>query len=573
MSPASALVRPVVVALAIALLAPAGAVAAWLDPVDLSAASQDPSGAEVAVDARGNAVAVWAAEQGKGFAVQAASRTPGGAWQAPIAISATTLSAPNPQVAIDAQGNAVAVWTRRTDRDYLAIVQSASRPLAGRWQKPVDLSAAGHHAVIPHVAVDPRGNAVAVWQRFRSRFVIAVQAATRPPAGRWQAPVEVSASGEGSSVVPHVAIGANGDAVAVWEDLTTGGIRGAARPAGGPWQPPAAISAPGAVASTVFHGVPQVAVDARGNAVAVWHRPTAAGAIVQAAERAVGTSWSAPVTLSAPGQDASSANVAVDPAGNAVAVWERATAAGIATTFTAQAAVRAAGATWQAPVDLSIASEQPTEPHVAVDAGGTAVAVWAVESVTGPSEGVQAAVRAAGGPWQRPATIVALGARSSALSPRVALGAEGNAVAVWVQDVRTRHPAEGYGGFVVRSADFGPPRPRAEATVAKLRLSPSTFRAGRTVRSVPPRATRVGYTLDIAAGVRFTVQRVSGGRAVRVRGSFTRRRPAGADRFFFNGDIANIGALLAPGRYRLVATPIVAGRPGAAVRAPFRIVR
>jgi len=33
--------------------------------------------------------------------------------------------------------------------------------------------------------------------------------------------------------------------------------------------------------------------------------------------------WSAPVTLSAAGQDARTAEVAVDQSGNAVAVWER----------------------------------------------------------------------------------------------------------------------------------------------------------------------------------------------------------------------------------------------------------
>jgi hypothetical protein len=102
----------------------------------------------------------------------------------------------------------------------------------------------------------------------------------------------------------------------------------------------------------------------------------------------------------------------------------------------------------------------------------------------------------------------------------------------------------------------------------------------------------VSYSLDIAAGVRFTVERAQGGRRVggrcvkattrnrtrtrctryvRVRRSFKRTRQAGADRFRFTGRLA--GRALAPGRYRLVATPTANSKVGGPGRASFRIVR
>jgi hypothetical protein len=195
--------------------------------------------------------------------------------------------------------------------------------------------------------------------------------------------------------------------------------------------------------------------------------------------------------------------------------------------------------------------------------------------------------------WLAPTDLSAAG--QSAARPQVAVDAQGNAVAVWGGSTRPRYIVEGDGGFVVQSADYRAARPPAvAASVARLRLSPSTFRAGRTVRAVPPRATQVRYTLNVAASVRFTVQRLSTGRKVaarcvratssnrrrnscvryvRLRGSFTRRRPAGADRFAFNGDISHTGALLKPARYRLVATPIANGRTGTPAHALFRIVR
>lgn len=83
--------------------------------------------------------------------------------------------------------------------------------------------------------------------------------------------------------------------------------------------------------------------------------------------------------------------------------------------------------------------------------------------------------------------------------------------------------------------------------------------------------TRVSYTLNVAATVRFTIERAGRGRFVRVGGSFSRSRAAGADRFTFTGRVAR--RALKPGRYRLVATPTAKGRTGAPIRALFGIVR
>ena len=126
------------------------------------------------------------------------------------------------------------------------------------------------------------------------------------------------------------------------------------------------------------------------------------------------------------------------------------------------------------------------------------------------------------------------------------------------------------------------PPPASAPVVSNLRLSPSTLRAGRS--------THVSYTLSAPAAVRFTVQRAVAGRSAggrcaapmssnrarpactrfaSVRGSLTRTRPAGADRFTFTARLA--GRALSPGRYRLVATPAAGARAGGPARARFRI--
>lgn len=81
--------------------------------------------------------------------------------------------------------------------------------------------------------------------------------------------------------------------------------------------PPANLSEMGENASG-----PQVAMDSAGNAIAVWYQRTGTNTIIQAS-RFSGSSWSAVTDLSAPGQDALDPQVAMDSDGNAIAVWSR----------------------------------------------------------------------------------------------------------------------------------------------------------------------------------------------------------------------------------------------------------
>src|SRR5919206_46888 len=87
----------------------------WFAPVDLSAAGRDASDPQVTVDGQGNAVAVWSQNQ----RVQAAGRPAGEAWQAPVNLHPTDQNAVFPQVAVNARGDAVAVWINIGSRDFV----------------------------------------------------------------------------------------------------------------------------------------------------------------------------------------------------------------------------------------------------------------------------------------------------------------------------------------------------------------------------------------------------------------------------------------------------------------------
>lgn len=86
---------------------------------------------------------------------------------------------------------------------------------------------------------------------------------------------------------------------------------------------------------------------------------------------AAAPAWLPQAPISEAGRDAGSVQVEMDPAGNAVAVWQRqkATASG----SVVQAAVRPAGGTFTAPVDLTSGG---SEPSLSISPDGEAIVVW-----------------------------------------------------------------------------------------------------------------------------------------------------------------------------------------------------
>jgi PKD domain len=413
--------------------APAHAAPRWLAPVDLSAAGRDAEDPQVAVDPAGDAVAVWTRFDGAHTIVQAAVRPAGGSWVPSGNLSVAGRDAEEPDVGIDAAGDAIAVWRRHDGSKY--IVQSATRPVGGAWQGPVDLSAAGETAKEPELAVDAAGDAVAVWTRFDGLDFV-VQAAGKPAGGGWQGPVDLSVAGQDAEE-PHVAIDSSANALALWSryDGSRFVVQSARRLAG-VWEKPLDVSVAGQSAEE-----PQLALDPAGNAVAVWSRFDGAKDIVQAAVGSGGGgAWGQPADLSAAGQNAEEPQVAIDPAGNAVAVWTRRSSP----SDLVQSARRAAGGSWETAIPLSVPGDDAEAPQISLDPSGNAVAVWTRTDAT--PRVAQGAERLGGGGWLGPVLISVVGRNAS--EPQVASDSVGNAVAVWAREdgVNTIVQAAGHDG-------------------------------------------------------------------------------------------------------------------------------
>ena len=411
-------VQLAVFAMSLVVLASAGGASAkptWLAPRDLSLPGGSAESPQVALDAAGNALVVWYRWSGQVSVVQAAEHRAGGTWGAPRNLSPPGSAAYYPQLAVNAAGDAVAVWVGSSETGA-NVVQAAARSGGGAWGRAEDLAAGND----PRVALAPDGTAVAVWERFDGATSV-VQAAIRPPGWPWSAPRDLSAPGA-YAAYQQVALDHHGNAVAVWRrfDGANWIVQAAAYPSGGGWSAPQSLSAPGQDAEA-----PQVALDRYGNAIAVWRRFDGANWIVQTAFRPYslrgGGVWSAPQDISTPRYDARGPEVAFDAYGHALAIWTR-------NEDTVQVDERPVGGPWEPAQDLVAPGFLTDDAHVALNSAGDAIAVWR-RSETGEHGIVQAARRPAGGVWGAPQVLSPAG--QAAFDPQVDVDPAGNALAAW----------------------------------------------------------------------------------------------------------------------------------------------
>src|SRR5262249_23042211 len=132
----------------------------WGAPVQLSETGQEIHEPSVAMDAAGEAIAIWQRYSGSYFIAQAATMTPGGAWGEEVSLSEGDQNAYEPRLAIDAVGEAIAIWEHPSAGS--AVVEGATRSPGSGWGEPVRLTT-NQYAEVARLAMSPAGLAVLVW--------------------------------------------------------------------------------------------------------------------------------------------------------------------------------------------------------------------------------------------------------------------------------------------------------------------------------------------------------------------------------------------------------------------------
>jgi hypothetical protein len=179
----------------------------------LSDPGRDALDAQVAVDGTGDAVFTWVRpDEAAKFRVQARARSAAGTLSAVQTLSDNGRDAFEPQVAVDATGDAVFAWQRfdgTNDR-----VQARARSAAGALSAVQTLSSGGQNAANPQVAVDATGDAVLTWRRFDGAHY-RVQARSRSAAGALSGVQTLSGAGQ-NAFAPRMAGNPDGAAAVTW---------------------------------------------------------------------------------------------------------------------------------------------------------------------------------------------------------------------------------------------------------------------------------------------------------------------------------------------------------------------
>jgi hypothetical protein len=415
-------------------------VGGWTSPTDISGSDNDSHVPQCGVDDNGNVTVVWSAITGElGYlTVQSSTKPYGGSWDSPVAVSFRNDS--YPQIAVDGNGNATAVWLYNGGSTNT--IQASTKPYGGSWQAiPDDLFTTDNSAYTPQIAVDSNGNATAIWS-YENESHYTIQASTKPYGGSWQAVPDDLFTTDNSAYTPQIAVDSNGNLTAAWkiQGETNGYIQSSSKPFGGSWTVPQLLSLPG---QDVW--APNITVDSSGNATAVWEVWDETNYAVQASTKLYGGSWqTTPDTLSVI-QEADNPQIAVDDAGNVTAVWSGYDW----TNYLIQSSTKPFGGTWQAMPDTLYTSANgksafDVKPQIAVNGRGNAVAVWNI--FDGTSVVIQASARPYGCVWQttpdtlsvitKDATVspvIMAGSNPNAYNPQVAMDNNGNATVVWTQ--------------------------------------------------------------------------------------------------------------------------------------------
>jgi hypothetical protein len=164
---------------------------------------------------------------------------------------------------------------------------------------------------------------------------------------------------------------------------------------------------------------PEVEFDGHGTTIVIWDGPLG----VEEAERPAGAEWLSPkLVLPSGGGDP---QVATDARGDAIIASPR---RGPHRSEGIEVAMRSAGGPFLSPQMIS-GNENAFEPRVAMNARGDALVAWRVDSARGSM--VRASFYRAHAGWSRPRTVSDLHAFSDSGSHHVAIDERGDAIVVW----------------------------------------------------------------------------------------------------------------------------------------------
>jgi hypothetical protein len=148
----------------------------------------------------------------------------------------------DPRQGTDAAGNALVVWGDVDTLTLASTVQAAYKPFAGSWGAPLVISNASAQASDPRMAMNAGGDAVAVWIETAPSNLSHLYAAIRPAAGPWTTPVLICNISDDVRKDFEVSINSTGVIYVTYSSFVTSQLYTNIGSVGGSWGTPQQIS-------------------------------------------------------------------------------------------------------------------------------------------------------------------------------------------------------------------------------------------------------------------------------------------------------------------------------------------
>lgn len=283
----------------------------------------------VATDAAGNAMAVWVHDDGTGIGLVYAARYDAATdtWGAVVRIDDQPAQPFDAELAVDANGNMIAVWCQNVGA-YYSVYASRYDATAAQWDTPRRIGNTSGDAQRPRLAVDAAGNVMVVWQVYDSSSFTYSIYANRYDAGSGWGTAGTIETETGSASSVGLAVDAAGNAIAIWTQRVGRNefVYANRYEAGTGWG--ATGRAIEVDAGAVLGSV--IALDSNGNAVAAWSKfdGTRFNVLYNRYDAATQVWVATAQPIESETDDAFYPAIAVDAVGNAVVAWGQSDSAG-----------------------------------------------------------------------------------------------------------------------------------------------------------------------------------------------------------------------------------------------------
>ena len=393
---------------------------AWGNPVLIGDGNTvDAKEAKVAALPNGDAIAVWLQDDGAHSQIRYSRYTVAtGTWSAADTIAVGDSPANSPQVAVDSDGNILAVWTMMNSAhtDVMARYYNVS---ASSWGGIQILDTNNYTPQAPQVAFESHGNAFATWRQGYDGSHLGIYVNRFSPATGWGGDYRIDSGANYIVGGPDVAFDGHDFAFVVWaKDIGSSSDILACRydPNNG-WGSVMPVENDSDVGSNS-----QLAVDKDGNAYVVWEEWDGSRRNIFANRYAYGNGWETPTQpLENSTNSATYPQITVDGDGRVTAIWTQGNSVNANTYIP--------GSGWSGrEVINSTAGSNPYSAQISANAAGDTVAIW--WQWDGSARSIFANSRPEGsGTWGTAQVIENM--NNNAGPPQITVDADGNAVAVW----------------------------------------------------------------------------------------------------------------------------------------------